>query len=222
MGGIRQAAGADAKVKCSLNRSSTTFTRRKALGWMYSQARAAGFDMDGFGARMKARREALLAEFKANGPSKETCAFADHTLEQGELRREGPSLSGSRECLIRLLTSKDQLKLEREPMKCILTAAIAFGVLSSGAAFSQINPSTTSPIPPAVSTSDVDSKTSAAPVAGANSFTQSQAKKRIEAHGYSDVMELTKDDNSIWRGKAVKGGKQVSVALDYQRNIVRY
>jgi hypothetical protein len=121
-------------------------------------------------------------------------------------------LSGSRECLIRLLTSRDQLKLEREPMKCILTAAIAFGVVSSGAAFSQINPSTTSPIPPAVSTGDVDSKTSAAPVAGANSFTQSQAKKRIEAHGYSDVMELTKDDNSIWRGKAMKGGKQVGVA----------
>jgi hypothetical protein len=83
-------------------------------------------------------------------------------------------------------------------------------------------PSTTSPIPPAVSTSNVDSKTSAAPVAGANSFAQSQAKKRIEAHGYSDVMELTKDDNSIWRGKATKGGKQVGVALDYQGNIVRY
>jgi hypothetical protein len=105
-------------------------------------------------------------------------------------------------------------------MKCILTAAIALGALSSGAAFSQTAPLTASPNPPAISTSNADSKTSAAPVAGANSFTQSEAKNRIEAHGYSDVTELAKDDKSIWRGKATKDGKQVSVALDYQGNIV--
>jgi hypothetical protein len=37
---------------------------------------------------------------------------------------------------------------------------------------------------------------------------------------YADVTGLTKDDKSIWRGKATKDGKPVSVALDYQGNIV--
>lgn len=59
-----------------------------------------------------------------------------------------------------------------------------------------------------------------APVAGANSFTESQAKARIEANGYTNVTALKKDDQSIWRGTATKGGKQVSVALDYQGNVV--
>jgi hypothetical protein len=104
-------------------------------------------------------------------------------------------------------------------MKCILTAAIALGALS-GAAVSQTAPITASPNPPAISTNNSGSKTSGAPVAGANSFTQSEAKNRIEAHGYSDVTELAKDDKSIWRGKATKDGKQVSIALDYQGNIV--
>jgi hypothetical protein len=105
-------------------------------------------------------------------------------------------------------------------MKRILTTALALGVLSSGAAFSQTNPPSDSPDPPAVSTSNADSKTSAAPVAGANSFTEAEAKRRLESHGYSDVTRLMKDDKSIWRGKAMKDGKQVGVALDYQGNIV--
>ena len=50
--------------------------------------------------------------------------------------------------------------------------------------------------------------------------TESQAKARIEANGYTNVSALKKDDQSIWRGTATKGGKQVSVALDYQGNVV--
>jgi Resolvase, N terminal domain len=45
-----------------------------------------------------------------------------------------------------------------------------------------------------------------ASVAGANSFTESQAKSRIEAGGYSNVSELKKDDNGVWRGNAMKNG----------------
>ena len=33
------------------------------------------------------------------------------------------------------------------------------------------------------------------------------------------VSELAKDDKSIWRGHAMKDGKAVDVALDYQGNI---
>jgi hypothetical protein len=59
-----------------------------------------------------------------------------------------------------------------------------------------------------------------APVAGANSFTESQAKARIEARGFTNVTALKKDDKSIWRGQATKDGKSVSIALDYQGNVV--
>ena len=80
----------------------------------------------------------------------------------------------------------------------------------------------TSTAPPAVSTSNADSKTAAAPVSGANSFTEGEARSRLESHGYSNVTGLAKDDQSIWRGKAVKDGKTVDVALDYQGNIVAH
>ncbi len=57
------------------------------------------------------------------------------------------------------------------------------------------------------------------PVAGANSFTEGQARSRIEGAGYSDITGLTKDDQGVWRGRAMRQGRQVSVALDYQGNI---
>jgi putative membrane protein len=71
---------------------------------------------------------------------------------------------------------------------------------------------------PAVKTTDTPS--AAAPVPGANSFTQDQAKNRIEDAGYSDVSKLTKDDQGIWRGQATKDGKSIAVALDYQGNVI--
>src|SRR5436309_1751037 len=58
-----------------------------------------------------------------------------------------------------------------------------------------------------------------APVAGANSFTEGQAKSRIESSGYGNVSELRKDDQGVWRGKAMKDGKAVSVSLDFQGNV---
>jgi putative membrane protein len=59
-----------------------------------------------------------------------------------------------------------------------------------------------------------------APVAGANSFTESQALKRIEDQGYTNVMGLMKDSQSVWRGTAMKSGTSMAVALDYQGNVV--
>lgn len=71
---------------------------------------------------------------------------------------------------------------------------------------------------PAVTTTDTANP--AAPVPGANSFTEDQAKSRIEDAGFSDVSKLTKDDQGIWRGQATKDGKSTAVALDYQGNVV--
>ena len=59
-----------------------------------------------------------------------------------------------------------------------------------------------------------------APVEGANSFTEDQAKERITEAGYADVTELKLDDKGVWQGKATRDGKAVVVSLDYQGNVV--
>jgi putative membrane protein len=64
------------------------------------------------------------------------------------------------------------------------------------------------------------SNTQQPPVAGANSFTEAQAKDRIEKAGYAEVTGLKKDDQGIWRASAKQGDKQVNVALDFQGNVV--
>jgi hypothetical protein len=104
-------------------------------------------------------------------------------------------------------------------MSRFFPAAFVVGVMSAGTAFAQ-TPMNTSPTPPAVSTTSADSQTTAAPVAGANSFTESEAKTRLQSHGYTNVGALSKDSQSIWRGKAMKDGKSVDVAVDFQGNIV--
>ena len=78
----------------------------------------------------------------------------------------------------------------------------------------------TSPAPAAVTTTAEPSRTTEAPVPGANSFTEGQARARIEERGFAQVADLKKDDKGIWRGTAMKDGKSVAVALDYQGNIV--
>ncbi len=59
----------------------------------------------------------------------------------------------------------------------------------------------------------------AAPVKGANSFTEGQAAERIKEKGFTDVTGLVKDSDGIWRGKAKKGDKEVDVSLDFQGNV---
>jgi hypothetical protein len=104
-------------------------------------------------------------------------------------------------------------------MKHVLSAAV-LGLVIAGAAVAQTAPTTTSPSPPAVATNQGDSNTSAAPVAGKNSFTEAQARARLHTHGYRTVSALQQDDKSIWRGTAKKHGKTVDVAVDYQGNLV--
>jgi hypothetical protein len=54
---------------------------------------------------------------------------------------------------------------------------------------------------------------------GANSFTESQARSRLEGVGLTNVTDLKKDDDGIWRGKATRQGKSVTVGFDYKGNI---
>lgn len=113
-------------------------------------------------------------------------------------------------------------------MKRMVFAAMALGAFALPA-FAQTAPSTSPPStsPPASSgpgNSAVNSPNSVAvpgsPVAGANSFTEGQAKSRIEDQGFTAVSELIKDGNGVWRGKATKGGKPLNVSLDFQGNVV--
>jgi len=64
-----------------------------------------------------------------------------------------------------------------------------------------------------------DTKNSNQPVAGRNSFTEGQAMSRIEDAGYSNVTDLKKDDNGVWRAKASKGGSSTDVSVDFQGNV---
>jgi hypothetical protein len=59
------------------------------------------------------------------------------------------------------------------------------------------------------------------PLAGANSFTESQARDRIAEAGFKDVKNLKKDAQGVWRGVASKGDSQVNVALDFRGNVTQ-
>ena len=59
-----------------------------------------------------------------------------------------------------------------------------------------------------------------APLKGANSFTETQAKDRALAAGFTSVSSLVKDGDGVWRGSAMKDGKAVKVAVDYKGNVV--
>ncbi len=78
---------------------------------------------------------------------------------------------------------------------------------------------TTSASPPAVTTSNANRKTAAAPVKGRNSFTMNEARRRIQAGGFSQVTGLKKDQDGIWRGTGMRGGAMVPVYCDYQGNV---
>jgi hypothetical protein len=97
-------------------------------------------------------------------------------------------------------------------MKKLLIASLVASAASFGAL---AQTSTTSPKP---TPAPVDAN---APLPGANSFTEGQAKSRLEANGYSNVSALKKDDNGVWKGTATHGGGQVTVSVDYRGNITR-
>ena len=59
-----------------------------------------------------------------------------------------------------------------------------------------------------------------APLKGANSFTEVQAKDRAMAAGFTSLSSLVKDGDGIWRGSAMKDGKSVKIAIDFKGNVV--
>jgi opacity protein-like surface antigen len=108
-------------------------------------------------------------------------------------------------------------------MKRLLASAVIIVLTGAAVAGGALAQTATPPANPNASTPAVanpNANNPGAPAAGANSFTEAQAKSRIEGAGYSNVSGLTKDKDGIWRGKASKGGATVDVGLDYQGNVV--
>ena len=103
-------------------------------------------------------------------------------------------------------------------MKKTIFLALAAATLLTGPSFAQNSPPAADrPNNNAVNSSGQNNSNQ--PVAGANSFTEGQAKSKIENAGYTDVTALKKDGNGVWRGKAKKGGASMDVSLDFQGNV---
>jgi hypothetical protein len=94
---------------------------------------------------------------------------------------------------------------------------ICAGLAMTAAASAQSPPAQSGPNNNAVNSSGQNN--SDAPVAGRNSFTEGQAKSKIEEAGYTGISDLKKDDNGVWRGKASKGGSATQVSVDFQGNV---
>ena len=114
------------------------------------------------------------------------------------------------------------LTSEQDTMHNSLAIAVVLAFVGSGAiAQTQNPPAKDGPQNSAINSSDSSNRQVNAPVAGRNSFTEGEAKSRIEKMGFSDVSDLNKDDNGVWRGRAVKDGKTVDVSVDYQGNVIQ-
>ncbi len=101
-------------------------------------------------------------------------------------------------------------------MRHMALTIAAFGLFAS-AAFAQNIPAQPGPQNPAIKSTNENNASS--PVAGANSFTKSEATKQIQLRGYTHVTKLKKDENGVWRGMATKDGAAGPISVDYQGNV---
>lgn len=96
----------------------------------------------------------------------------------------------------------------------VLTAVIS---MCTSVAIAQEQPAQNGPANPAIKA--MHDNNSSTPVAGANSFTKSEATKQILAKGYTHVTMLKKDQSGVWRGMALKDGQSRPISVDYQGNV---
>jgi uncharacterized protein YdeI (BOF family) len=114
-------------------------------------------------------------------------------------------------------------------MRYSLAIAAVLALIATGSVAQSQNPPAQSQNPPAkdgpqnsaINSSDSSNRQANAPVAGRNSFTEGEAKSRIEKMGFSNVSNLKKDENGVWRGRAIKDAQTVDVSVDYQGNVIQ-
>lgn len=90
------------------------------------------------------------------------------------------------------------------------TAMAAGGAMDAGGAVSPPN----SPQNDAVNADGNATETTQ--TAGSNSFTEGQAKGHLENAGYTEVTGLAKTPDGMWTGSAKKGGKTMTVSVDFK------
>ena len=100
-----------------------------------------------------------------------------------------------------------------------LIAVALAACLIGGAALAQTTGTTSQPKDSNAAVQSPTSDTALVPARGANSFTEDQAKSRIEAQGYANVSDLTKDDNGVWRGRVPPGFVRYVVETTVERDI---
>jgi hypothetical protein len=106
-------------------------------------------------------------------------------------------------------------------MRSLLLTGALLAFVASGAVAQTTNPpAQKGPQNSAINKSDSTNRQAAAPVEGRNSFTEGEARSRIEKMGFANVNNLVKDDQGVWRGRAMKDGRQVDVSLDFQGNVI--
>ncbi|MBB5091465.1 hypothetical protein HNQ68_002006 [Pseudochrobactrum saccharolyticum] len=106
-----------------------------------------------------------------------------------------------------------KLKLITLTSACIFMTASAFAQSGANPQSTQTDTTKT----PAIVTPD--STNPAAPVKGENSFTEDQAKEKIESAGFTEVKMQNLDTDGIWHATAQKAGASVNVLMDYQGNV---
>jgi hypothetical protein len=104
-------------------------------------------------------------------------------------------------------------------MRNLLVAGVVLAFVAGGA-MAQSPPAQKGPGNSAINSPDSTNRQVTNPVQGHNSFTEGEARSRIEKKGFTAVSQLVKDDNGVWRGRAMKDGKQVDVSLDFEGNVV--
>ena len=106
-------------------------------------------------------------------------------------------------------------------MRSLLLTGVLLAFVAGGTMAQTTNPpAQKGPQNSAINKSDSTNRQVGAPVEGRNSFTEGEARSRIEKTGFANVTNLIKDDNGVWRGRAMKDGKQVDVSLDFQGNVI--
>jgi hypothetical protein len=126
-------------------------------------------------------------------------------------RAKSQELSSRNKSLVNI----DAFQKRKRNMRTYIAIAAAAAMITSAA---MAQPANRDANTPAVNTPN-SPPNPGAPVSGATSFTEGQAKSRIESNGFANVSELRKDDQGVWRGKATKDGKSVAVSLDFQGNV---
>jgi hypothetical protein len=107
-------------------------------------------------------------------------------------------------------------------MRNLLASSVVLAFVATGAvAQGQTPPAKDGPQNSAINSPNSSNRQLDAPVAGRNSFTEGEAKSRIEKMGFSNVTNLQKDEHGVWRGRATKDSKTVEVSVDYQGNVIQ-